>query len=426
MWVAANGPDIFAITTSQCLPDASVPRYWDGGQCLPHACVRSRPCSTEGGQMWDIAAMQCVCRPGFHSPRAGICAPCPEASFCANGTRFACPSGMTSPPNSANPSDCACRRGSTLNQQTGLCDVCRGGSWCPNGWDSLPCPGNGDPVRTAAAIGETYPTLCLCAPGSTGVACGPCPDGRYCPITGERAVNYVAMATLHPPRPNACEVLRPILHAYLIAGRLEYMVNEAERRILCAYTPPPTGGARRTPSSSSQAMLVLMLQSTESSNVLLDLPKFLTLNSTITQTLSAGGFSATQFFPASGFASSSNLIAVNTPTACPTGKTPSPDKTACVCRPGYEQAGTQCIACAANRFKAAPGAGVCIACPIGTFSAVAASACIAASAAPSENAPPADTSNTPLIVGLTVGGAVVVTLIGWGIYAAQAAGPATS
>ena len=417
-FIAAYGPDIFAIDTSQCMPDPAapnVPRYWDGVQCLPHVCVRSRPCLADKGQDFNINTMQCICVKGYYiaaSQPSLLCTVCPAGSYCGNGTKTACPSGMTSYAGASDASECTCNIGQFFNGA--LCETCRAGAWCPNRWDSLPCPGD---TSRSTKLAEVYPKSCVCSPGTLGVACQPCPSGRYCPASTNTAVNFVAMASVRSSfsltSEKVCGDVRVPLRAYISASGLDYLLASEAERIMCQYVPPPTAAR----ASGIRGMVVIMVQTDtadSNNNVINALPLFLGYNST---NAALNGFALDGIMPLSGQASKDTSVAVNAPTTCPAGKTPSSDRISCVCSAGYELSGTQCAACIANRYKAESGGGVCAACPIGYYSAAGASACVSASGQTgAETASSED--NTPIIIGASVGGGVAAILIAWGIYAA--------
>ena len=449
MWIAASGPDIFSIAASQCMPDPAapnVPRYWDGGQCLAHVCVRSRPCFTEAGQQWDPNAMLCACKRGYFVSRAALgtvtlaCSLCQEGFYCdGNGTKTACPNAMTTAyAGATDASECACKDGQFFNGGA-VCETCHAGAWCPNRWDSVPCPGSGDSARSTK-LGEVYPKSCVCAPGTLGVACEQCPSDHYCPPSTNAAGNFVAMASVLWLSPSSsssvCDAIRSALWAYLSTSGIDYISAETRdaaavvtaadantrstAHIMCKYVPPPTAAAgQRAPPTGSRGTVVIMVQTDAidiGNNVVNALPKFLGYNST---SAALPQFVLDGILPVSLQAAKDTGVAVNAATTCPSGKSPSGDRTGCVCSAGYEPSGTQCAACAVNRYKAASGGGVCSACAIGFYSAAASSACVSASGdASSLNAATTSDDKTPLIVGASVGGGVALVLIAWGVFAA--------
>lgn len=422
MWISANGPDIFSIMSSRCLPDPSapnVPRYWDGGQCLAHVCVRSRPC-TGTGQIWDASLMQCVCKNGYYYSTTAsvllplVCYSCTTGYYCANGTRTVCPNGMTTNVGGAVfVSECTCKDSQYF--VNGRCETCRAGQWCPNRRDSVACLGNFDAARSSK-LAEMYPKSCVCAPGYTGVACMACPVGYFCPSSSSTAVNWVAMARIVAPTTTdlVCSVLLPIFINYLSSSKINYILDD--RRILCKQYLP------------DRVLLMIQTETVDvNNNILNALPSFLKFNATQAYTRQMGNFVLDGILPTTDQASKDVAVPVNVPVACPAGKSPSHDRTACMCSAGFE--GTECVACTANRYKADAGGGVCLACPIGFYSGVGSSACVGGSSS-SKSSDSSDGSNnnnnTPIIVGASVGGGVAVLLIGWGIFAASTANSASS
>ncbi len=426
MWVTANGPDIFSIMSTQCLPDPSapnVPRYWDGGQCLAHVCVRARLCPGTG-QTWDSSLMRCVCQNGYFSTTSPlVCALCTLGSYCGNGTKYKCPNGMTTyGGGSVSASECSCKDSQFFANMVS-CENCKAGQWCPNRMDSVTCPGNFDAARSNQ-LAEMYPKSCVCAAGYTGVACIACPVGFFCPASSSTAVNWVTMGHITPVDPSiimpsttdfACTILLPIFKLFLSGSKINYILDD--RRILCKQYVPNG--------------MVLMVQTEKSdvdNNILNELPKFLMYNATQAYTSQMGNFVFDGILPSTLQPSKNVAVSVNVPVACPSGKSPSDDRTACACSAGFE--GTNCIACTANRYKANAGGGVCLACPIGFYSGVGSSACVAGSSNTQSDSgggnQDSSNNNTPIIIGASVGGGVAALLIGWGIFAATTANSAAS
>ena len=112
----------------------------------------------------------------------------------------------------------------------------------------------------------------------------------------------------------------------------------------------------------------------------------------------------------------------NTALACPGGKSPSSDATTCVCAPGFETSQQQCSGCSAGSYKAYAGPGVCIACPLGASSPIAASACVGVfgSGGNSTDASGLSQQQIYIIAGGVAGGVAGVGLLVWGLMAIAA------
>jgi hypothetical protein len=391
------------------------PRYWDGAQCLNHACVRARACAIEQGQVWNARALRCACAPGYFMAMAStdtnlICQACAPVNgvgyYCGggNGTRSACPATMTSPVGARAVTDCFCLVGQYYSYSAALgggdrCAACPAGSWCPNRWDAKRCPGDADSMRSSS--GSVYPTACVCSQGAVGASCAPCPPGFYCPATAVAMVsNNAVRLTLVPiiitttntkeegvpDERTVCASLTALLSVYFKEGSLWYLKDPQAlaRRLYCTLALAPAG--RTSPLSASNSHTVMLMVQTEtadsSNSIITNLPAVLRLqmnainiSTTTTTTTDALFFRISEVLPAQQ--PLSQMVRNNTALACPPGKTPTSDSISCICAPGYQLLVLTCSACPSGQYKAASGPGTCAVCPLGTVSATttAASSC---------------------------------------------------
>ena len=440
--VGANTSTLFTLAAGNCnwmlTPGGSsgVPQYWDGAQCRAHACVRARACLVDQGQFWDATRMQCACVPGYYAfayvPQLA-CAQCaPDVNsgagfYCpGNGSHIACPSAtMTSPVGATAASDCVCRAGQYYVAATGACATCRGGSWCPNQWSALACPGAADPARSDA--GYAYPKVCRCAAGYVGVRCDPCPAGLFCPITGATKATNNAVVVQFIGSFDPCPLLTAALADYFGTSSLWYLRRPAPEvwaaRVLCVYVPAPVTGV------PSAAMLMVQTDSpTDAQNsAVLGLPAFLAsllLPAPHQAPQGNNASSSSNVYLAVVPASQPSTYPVenNTALACPGGKSPSSDATTCVCAPGFETSQQQCSGCSAGSYKAYAGPGVCLACPLGASSPIAASACVGVfgNGGNSTDASGLSQQQIYIIAGGVAGGVAGVGLLVWGLMAIAA------
>ena len=449
----STGANFFNIKLPMCMPSqdaatSNIPRYWDGTQCRPHVCVRSRPCATNAGQQWDIYSMSCKCVQGYYvsSPANSAdlqCTICPADFYCPAGTttKQSCPVGMTSLTGATNLSQCTCHDSSYFNSDAGVCQSCPAGSWCPNRWSVIPCAGAVDQSRSVPA--SQYPKGCVCLPGYQGVGCNPCPAGPYyyCPADINSVTNAVTMASLvwlHQPQDPAttvCSAITPIVTAYLQTSNIWYLKRQdtlVPLRLQCTYVPAPT------PMINPMVSIMVQIEQADSSNsVIKSLPQLFFLNSTLDMaTLMGFQIDLSNVFPLSHISSPGSTYN-NTPVLCPTGKISTADRTACMCDAGYETSQLQCSPCAINYYKDKTGSGNCNACPIGSTTTTTGSvACngrhsvnlnSSSPSASDASSSPAAGINTGLIVGLSVGGSVVFALLVWASLSYASTGtPATA
>jgi len=429
--------NIYWTLLSMCLPSSSSSgaqqqQFWDGRQCRPHACIRSRPCATNAGQQWNAVSMSCQCLPGYYNNGAKgslQCILCPAGSFCpANSTNSArapqsCPAGMTSYSGAQSAQQCTCRDSSFYNYAAKGCQSCPSGSWCPNRWTAMPCPGSVDIARSVA--GSQYPKGCVCAPGSVGANCASCPGGAnmYCPAGSSAVVNSVAMANVvwltggnndASSTAVVCATLLPIVSSFLINTNIWYLMMQQPpggAHFYCEYVPAPT------PFIKPMVAIMVQTETADAANNLVkSLPVVLGLNSTSS---SSRAFVLEDVQPVS-LISSPGSVYNNTAFACPTGKVSSDDRTTCVCAPGYETSGLQCSPCKANAYKPNAGTGACIICPTGSFSPVAAAGCSSSSGLNNNNVTASSSPpNVGMIVGLATGGTVVLALVVWATLSQQ-------
>ena len=330
----------------------------------------------------------------------------------------ACPPTMVSPYGAAASTDCTCPANQYYSGAT--CVACPKGSWCPNGWSSLPCPGNADPVNSVTL---DDPGGCVCAAGATGAACTPCPAGFYCPSSGAgssssavaTAVNNVVVLTLAPrSSSDVCPAMAAALAPQFASGTrlIAYLQSPATLapRLFCQTVPAPLG---RT---SIQPLAVIMVQTDSgdaSNSVITGLTAFLASNATA----AALGATVLGVWPA--YAPDPTKVPNNVPTVCPTGKAPNPSTLAdCVCAPGFASTSSgACTPCPLAMFKVGLGAGNCLSCPIGTTTTAAgASACALLGGGGSKTnttgtaggAGTASNMNTIIIVAGVAGGVLVV------------------
>jgi hypothetical protein len=413
LMVAAHGSTISYISISRCVPTYNAglleARYWPdgGGECALHTCLRPRSCAGDSSrQHYDNDLHRCVCNPGFFktSDAPLVCSDCPEGYYCQDGLKTECGSGLTtiSSVNARSEWDCVCGlgRSAASTSSSVSCADCAVGAWCPNQWDSIACPGAVDLQRMGGTFNAIYPYACVCAAGSTGPGCTPCPVGYFCAAGATTVTNYVLGLSLsfvaYPQSSGAiCDVLQQRLLVY-------FQKTDPGVQIYCAYIAASTLRTR--------PLGVLMVQTISASQA----ERMAEIWSNFTSP--AGDFTVV----ATDTQTSSFDVASNVPKLCPVpGKIPLADGTSCQCAAGFKtSASNQCIACDANYYKAAPGVGGCTACPSGTTSAVGASVCVSSSKAATNSSSSSSqtaSTNIPAIAGGAVGGLVLVGLIILGV-----------
>jgi len=145
------------------------------------------------GSSGATALATCLCDPGYHGPSGGPCAPCPANTFKPAAGAHACSgchAASVSPPASAASAQCVCDLGytSTNNSQ---CQACLEGT-CKNSTGNQACsvcPASA--VTVSPDVDPNAPAVppatsisgCLCDPGFSGPAGGPCAAceaGFYC------------------------------------------------------------------------------------------------------------------------------------------------------------------------------------------------------------------------------------------------------
>ena len=399
LMVAASGHTIFTLPIMRCSPiydSKGVLRaqYWDGSVCKINACVRGRSCSgLEGRQYYNATMQRCVCSPGYYETglqQAVTCVECPEGYYCTNGQKVSC-GPLTSLAKARSVFGCVCRMG---QYHPSGCSNCPAGMWCPNQWESQVCPGNVDMVRSTS-LQSIYPYTCVCAAGSSGPGCTPCPSGKYCSsVTGSTITNYALSLTINyvtTATSVVCDVVRQRLVEYFQGSSVQ---------IYCLYIPA------LTQHTTSLAVFMVQTSSLSGTNALAQIWANFTsplLDFTAIATTSQ---------------MASYVVPNNEPRDCPIpGKVSLPDGTGCQCASGYETtAQNQCAGCKANFFKVSAGAGTCTACPTGTTSAAGAAACSSRSTTNNgTSSESASSVNVPVIAGGVVGGVVVVVLVILGI-----------
>jgi hypothetical protein len=427
MLVGAGGSDLYTISVGVCAARAAgaslsmVPTYWDGAQCLTHVCVRASACDTVNGQAWDPRTLRCVCAPGYwtFAPATSttdlMCRVCVAGYYCpGNGTSLQCPyASMTSPTGASASVDCVCRvAGQFFDTVTKRCLACAAGSWCPNQWSALPCPGNND--ATTSISGMPYPTSCLCKSGYTDVRCAACPRPYICPTNTLNKIssNAFALTLAGSVHEDPCpDVLWSKLVTYLSATRIGYLTrtDQLAGRLTCTFVPAPSDRRGVAP----LAVVVVQTEIADATNGLITgMPSNLLQQFFAGSPIVLGSTSAQAY---------SQQVANNTPAACAAGKAPTvPDATTCVCAPGFASGTTAaCTQCAAGQYKAALGPGTCTACPVGATSPVGASACTSSGGgggsgnATTTSGGGIGSTTTLIIVGSVGGGIVVVGLLVW-------------
>ena len=478
--VAASGTSLFTLPASYCLPSSTgIPRYWDGsGTPMTHVCVRARSCDGTAGQVWSSSQLSCVCAPGYYEVAAASlqtleCVQCMTVLnvgyYCpGNGTRFACPTGMISPLGASSASQCTCQPGQYYSYSnsgggatfgTSSCITCPRGSWCPNGWTQMICPGNVDLVRSTQ--GNVYPEGCVCAAGSVGANCQHCPVGFYCPAgISTMVVNNALLVSLaynldissssntNSNNVDACaimlaSVIQPYFESVIPSASstalLWYLKNPItlQQRWFCETVPTSitsttTSGGSSSSSSGSGSSLItsnglimaVMIQTelgAQLNSVITNLPALI-MNPNITGAVFAAyGLSIISISPP--VLPSSLSIPNNTALQCstnPPDKSPDATATTCICSAGYQTNGGTCSACPIGQFKAASGPGNCLICSIGsTTQGTASTACVSSSQ--SSGGASGNTSTTAggsssnnnivIIAGSAVGGIIVVALL---------------
>ena len=418
--VAAHGSTLFTLPVSRCMStlvnDQYQPRYWDpeSRSCVPHTCVMSRSCAGDNDRkFFNQSLKSCVCKPGYYidagANPSSPCKDCAAGFYCNNNQARACPSGLTSDANARTELDCACASGQFFSG--GQCRECAVGSWCPNRWDSVACPGAVDVARTSV-LSSVYPAPCMCAAGYTGPSCTLCPTGYWCAASATMTTNYALGLTISfissSPSSSPCSVVQAKVLSF-------FETVDPSALVYCTFVPA---------SARTRPLVVYMVQ-TNSGN---QADNMLRIWTNFTST--AGGFVADLADPTLLHVPFSSVYK-NVANLCPLpGKTSRPDGAACQCAPGYASAQTSsCVGCLPNYFKSSAGVGACVPCPSGMTSIAASATCASPTNGKQTDNNTTSTStqsatNVPVIAGGVIGGVFLVGVMLFGFnqfYAVPAA-----
>jgi len=438
LMVAASGTTIYSIPIQQCSVDSnSVPMFWDGTKCVSHSCVRARSCSLDpnSGQEWNSTSMKCVCSAGYYNTGGGTttsisCVRCNAGSYCQKNTRFSCPPYMTSEEKSRVMEDCTCQDGQYYNGIASSCPICEKGNWCPNKWESFSCLGGFNAALSQG--GSVYPTGCICSAGFTGPKCEPCPSGKYCPVPVgaiATATNLAVKLTILDTRQlssaeveGVCDGITLALSLLFEKTSMQYLKGTAaiSKRLLCKYI---STSAR----SKAAFVFVLQVEKSDALNV-----NFMAMSNNMTYVNVNQLSSIINIYKLEPSGQPASVhVSSNTEQTCVVGKTPTENRASCECAPGYESsssATTQqqgCISCVSGYYKANPGVGACIRCPVGKTSKSGSAFCSSSDDSGNNNnnnngtvsGSSAD-NNISIIAGGVVGGVVLVALLIFGIIKA--------
>jgi len=191
-----------SLASCQC---AAGHRGPDGGPCEacganshkpaagPHACTGCH--ANSGSPPASTASAQCVCNAGYSSANQSQCAACVEGTYknaTGNQACSACPADSVTVSPNVNPddlaappamarSDCLCGPGFS-GPAGGPCAACEAGFYCP-GFDSGGGATQCDEHASSPA-GSADDSDCVCVAGywlSPSYLCGACPLNQYCP-----------------------------------------------------------------------------------------------------------------------------------------------------------------------------------------------------------------------------------------------------
>ena len=442
--VVAHGSSIFTLPIGRCIPtafntDARQPTYWEPvrQKCIMHSCLRDRSCNTQT-QFYNTSLQVCVCKAGYYATSSSgaplQCSVCPLGYYCTGQTTptnlaIKCPTTMTTiSTQSVSAMDCVCSLGNYYKQGTAQCAACPAGSWCPNQWQALTCPGNVDTQRSIVD-GTEYPHACVCAVGSTGPSCSVCPSGNRCPVTlcatvndcpsTAKTTNYALSLKIRllSATTTTTEIVCPQAYA-----RVVQHFNGQGFQWFCVYVPA-------VPSRTSHHLLALMVQTTQAGS------SYASRLSSIWLNFTTSDFVVDAVQPSADNVAQAAVYS-NAPVACLTGKASLPDGTACVCDVGYATIATGCSQCGLNTFKNVIGVGTCIPCASGMTSVPGSSVCVSPSNSKNSNNSTGDggggssssATNVAAIAGGVVGGVALlgVLLFGFNQYYAGVGPPSSA
>ena len=411
--LAAYGPSIYLMPVSRCYDSQNVKAmYSDGVSCFQQACLRKRPCNP-GSEVWNTAMARCDCASGYW-PSATGCQLCSYDHYCVNGVQSGCPNSQTTSLvlGASAVTQCHCAYANYLGSNS-LCQSCPAGSWCPNNWQSLQCPGAYSSTLSTAGA---YPISCVCQAGHIGAACAACPDGFICTAGGPNVYNHAVNMLVSPiaDAAAACRAMRQTLLAVFARWSIAYLQTEAslQQRLFCQYV---------SATDNSNDMLIVMIQvaSSTDSDMVHNNGLITALNASQGLITSNGGNFAILSFVTPMTVTAT--IQGNAQTACLTGKVPTADGQSCQCAAGYQtSAALECAICGAGTYKAAAGNGNCLQCAPSSTS-VAGSASCQSSLNASATGGGADSTTTTIIIAVSVGGGVLLLLfLAWAVQSSYA------
>ncbi|CAJ1379694.1 unnamed protein product [Effrenium voratum] len=138
-----------------------------------------------------LSAQDCQCKPGYgYLAETSGCSACNAGEYKADvGNRLCekCPPLQSTPTSgSASVDDCVCEAGRYASAP-GQCAACPEGFFCPGTGQKLPCHNNSVTLRSQATSQEE----CVCNPGysqnTSNFLCSPCPRGFYKSNAGDDA-----------------------------------------------------------------------------------------------------------------------------------------------------------------------------------------------------------------------------------------------
>ena len=359
--VAATESGLFQLQLFFCrkLTAGGKRTYWNGDTCAPVVCQRQAQCT----ETQTLVEGNCVCNPGYFA-QGGVCVHCPLNYYCANQIRTLCPQPLvTTAMGQQSNTSCVCPLiPNAFFYSNSNCRTCAAPNFCPDQWHSVRCPGSAL-TNPGTGVAQTTPAACLCAPGSTGVDCGPCPEGKYCPLSStnmqKTGLILYGQYNVDPDATALCVVTR--LRSDLANSQSSFTdytlwYNTAVRPDDMLSISLLFQSANAVPSQVANLADLAFGQ---------PLPYIVPCRFNMESRFPATGLDIRQFAP-------------NLPLPCDSGMVPAPGAASCICAAGYESNVAEgCSQCQLDYYKPEAGAGTCTPCASGTITlATGSSACV--------------------------------------------------
>ncbi|KAJ1492981.1 hypothetical protein T484DRAFT_1610868 [Baffinella frigidus] len=306
------------------------------------------PAHSVSGSGSDSPA-DCSCIGGYHGENGATCAKCPVDSYCVGGNSVtSCPANSGSRIGSNSSLDCTCKDGWS-GEDGGVCTLCDAGFWCHAGMINA-CPENSDSV---AGIGTLLDCKCpLGYTGQNGDACIGCSSGAYKNTIGNATCSLCAVDTYSTTIAATSNVQCINCPANTAAVQGSNVLVACK----CLMGYNGTDGTQCTPCPAG----TYKQQPGDGACILCGIDTF----STTTAASHPLGMCVQC---EAGF-----LCSAGVKTACPFGTSSiagSEEQTSCTCLAGYiGEDGVECTPCPAGTYKTQQGDGVCVLCPINTYS----------------------------------------------------------